>query len=91
MNKLNSDDLEQGEALSIIEFQCNEISDLIETSYNNPQGRDGVSRRIVRNLYDLCYATLILNAYKNGYTNVSENWHGKYLSFELIQDISVIS
>lgn len=72
LNKLNSDDLEQGEALSIIEFQCNEISDLIETSYNNPQGRDGVSRRIVRNLYDLCYATLILNAYKNGYTNVSE-------------------
>lgn len=72
LNKLNSDDLEQGEALSIIEFQCNEISDLIETSYNNPQGRDGVSRRIVRNLYDLCYAKLILNAYKNGYTNVSE-------------------
>lgn len=72
LNKLNSDDLEQGEALSIIEFQCNEISDLIENSYNNPQGRDGVSRRIVRNLYDLCYATLILNAYKNGYTNVSE-------------------
>ncbi len=72
LNKLNSDDLEQGEALSIIEYQCNEISDLIETSYNNPQGRDGVSRRIVRNLYDLCYATLILNAYKNGYTNVSE-------------------
>lgn len=72
LNKLNSGDLEQGEALSIIEFQCNEISDLIETSYNNPQGRDGVSRRIVRNLYDLCYATLILNAYKNGYTNVSE-------------------
>lgn len=72
LNKLNSDDLEQGEALSIIEFQCNEISDLIETSYNNPQGRDGVSRRIVRNLYDLCYATLILNAYKNGYTNVGE-------------------
>ena len=72
LNKLNSDDLEQGEALSIIEFQCNEISDLIENYYNNPQGRDGVSRRIVRNLYDLCYATLILNAYKNGYTNVSE-------------------
>lgn len=72
LNKLNSDDLEQGEALSIIEYQCNEISDLIEKSHNNPQGRDGVSRRIVRDLYDLCYATLILNAYKNGYTNVSE-------------------
>ena len=72
LNKLNSDDLEQEEALCIIEYQCNEISDLIENSHNNPQNRDGASRRIVRDLYDLCYATLILNAYKNGYTNVTE-------------------
>ena len=67
LNKLNSDDLEQKDALSIIEYQCNEISYFIETLYDNPQCRDEVSRRIVRDLYDICYATLILNAYKNGY------------------------
>ena len=66
LNKLNSDDLEQKDALSIIEYQCNEISHFIETLYDNPQCRDEVSRRIVRDLYDICYATLILNAYKNG-------------------------
>lgn len=72
LNKLNSDDLEQEEALSIIEYQCNEISHFIEIVHDNPQCREEVSRRIVRDLYDLCYATLILNAYKNGYNNVSE-------------------
>lgn len=72
MNKLNSDDLEQEDALNIIEYQCNEISCFIEDLHDSPQYRDEVSRRIVRDLNDLCYATLILNAYKNGYTNVSE-------------------
>lgn len=72
LNKLNSDDLEQEEAFSIVEYQCNEISHFIEDLYDNLQCRDEVSRRIVRGLYDLCYATLILNAYKNGYSNVSE-------------------
>lgn len=72
LNKLNSDDLEQEEAFSIVEYQCNEISHFIEDLHDNLQCRDEVSRRIVRGLYDLCYATLILNAYKNGYSNVSE-------------------
>ena len=72
LNKLNSDDLEQEDALNIIEYQCNEISCFIEDLHDSPQYRDEVSRRIVRDLNDLCYATLILNAYKNGYTNVSE-------------------
>ena len=71
LNKLNSDDLEQEDALNIIEYQCNEISCFIDL-HDSPQYRDEVSRRIVRDLNDLCYATLILNAYKNGYTNVSE-------------------
>jgi len=64
--------LEQEDALNIIEYQCNEISCFIEDLHDSPQYRDEVSRRIVRDLNDLCYATLILNAYKNGYTNVSE-------------------
>lgn len=72
LNKLNSDDLEQEDALNIIEYQCNEISCFIEDLHDSPQYRDEVSRRIVRDLNDLCYATLILNAYKNGYTNVGE-------------------
>lgn len=72
LNKLNSDDLEQEDALNIIEYQCNEISCFIEDLHDSPQYRDEVSRRIVRDLNDLFYATLILNAYKNGYTNVSE-------------------
>ena len=72
LNKLNSNDLEQEEALSIFEYQCNEISQFIEIVHDNPQCREEVSRRIVRDLYDLCYATLILNAYKKGYNNVSE-------------------
>ena len=72
LNKLNSNDLEQEEALNILEYQCNEISHFIEIVHDNPQCREEVSRRIVRDLYDLCYATLILNAYKNGYNNVSE-------------------
>lgn len=72
LNKLNSDDLEQEDALNIIEYQCNEISCFIEDLHDSPQYRDEVSRRIVRDLNDLCYATLILNAHKNGYTNVSE-------------------
>lgn len=72
LNKLNSDDLEQEDALNIIEYQCNEISCFIEDLHDSPQYRDEASRRIVRDLNDLCYATLILNAYKNGYTNVSE-------------------
>lgn len=72
LNKLNSDDLEQEDALNIIEYQCNEIYCFIEDLHDSPQYRDEVSRRIVRDLNDLCYATLILNAYKNGYTNVSE-------------------
>lgn len=72
LNKLNSDDLEQEDVLNIIEYQCNEISCFIEDLHDSPQYRDEVSRRIVRDLNDLCYATLILNAYKNGYTNVSE-------------------
>lgn len=84
LNKLNSDDLEQEDALSIIEYQCNQISYGIENLHDNPQCRDEVSRRIVRDLYDLCYATLILNAYKNGYSNVNEKlaWEISQLQVE---------
>jgi len=64
LNKLNPDDVEKEEALKIMEYQCDEVSKCVDILNGNPSSRDEVSRRIVRDLYDLCYAALILNAYK---------------------------
>ena len=72
LNKLDPGDVEKEEALRIMEYQCGEVSKCIDILKENPNSRDEVSRRIVRDLYDLCYATLILNAYKNGYSDISE-------------------
>lgn len=72
LQKLNSNAVAQEEALQIIDYQCTEISNCIEIVCLDSKCRDEVSRRIVRNLYDLCYASLILNAYKRGYSVVSE-------------------
>jgi hypothetical protein len=72
LHKLNDKEVEHEEALRIVYYQCREISNCIEKVSENSEYRDEVSRRIVRDLYDLCYATLILNAYKKGYTVVSE-------------------
>lgn len=80
LHKLNSDKLEKEEALRIVNYQCKEISDCINIVWEDSECRDEVSRRIVRDLYDLCYATLILNAYKSGYTIVNEK-----LAWELSQ------
>lgn len=70
--KLNADGVEKDEALEIIYSQCTEISKCIEIVSADSKCRGEVSRRIIRNLYDLCYAALILNAYKRGYSDVSE-------------------
>lgn len=72
LQKLNANAVEQEEAMQIINYQCKEISNCIQMVSFDSKCRDEVSRRIVRNLYDLCYASLILNAYKRGYSVVSE-------------------
>ncbi len=84
LNKLDSDNLEQEEALKIIEYRSEEISEYIDLVYANPECRDEVSRRVIRILYDLCYATLVLNAYKNGYGNINEKlaWEVSQLKVE---------
>lgn len=84
LNKLDPSDVEKEEALRIMEYQCGEVSKCIDILKENPNSRDEVSRRIVRDLYDLCYAALILNAYKNGYSDVSEKlaWEVSQLTRE---------
>lgn len=84
LNKLDSDDVEKEEALRIIEYRCGEVSKYIDILNENANNRDEVSRRIVRDLYDLCYAALILNAYKKGYSDVSEKlaWEVSQLTRE---------
>ena len=84
LHKLNSDNLKQEEALEIVTYQCKEISKYIEILCENSRCRDEVSRRVVRDLYDLCYASIILNAYKRGYTTVSEKlaWEVSQFSIE---------
>lgn len=84
LNKLNSSNLEREEALSIVDYQCKEISNCIEIVCEDSKCRDEVSKRIVRDLYDLCYAVLILNAYKREYAIVSERlaWEVSQFSVE---------
>lgn len=84
LNKLNSDRVREEDALRIIEYQCKEISNCINIAGENSDCRDEVSRRIIRDLYDVCYAVLILNAYKRGYTIVSEKlaWEESQLCVE---------
>lgn len=89
LNKLNKNNLKKEDAIKIIETRCEDISLEIDRINNENKSRDNISRRIVNGLYDLCYATLILNAINLGYTNVNErlawelsrfNIETKYLS-----------
>lgn len=80
LRKLNSESLEREDALEIVADRCNEISEEIEMLCANPECRDKISKRILTQLYDLCYAVIILNAYKKGYASVSEK-----LAFEVSQ------
>lgn len=84
LHKLSSDNLEKEDALKIVDYQCKDISNFIDVLYNDPRCRDEVARRVVRDLYDLCYASIILNAYKRGYTNVNEKlaWEVSRFSVE---------
>ena len=59
LSKLDANCLEKEEALSIIDCQCNEISKYIDYLSENPNGRDEVSRRIIRDLNDLCLFTVL--------------------------------
>ena len=72
LRKLDDDFLTEEDALRIIKFRCEEISGDIDYFSMGEGSRDDISRKIVNCLYDLCYAILILNAVKLGYTNINE-------------------
>lgn len=78
--KLDRNNLRKDDAVKIVETRCEDISLEINKINGGNQSRDYISRRIVNGLYDLCYAVLILNATKLGYTNVNER-----LAWELSQ------
>lgn len=80
LRKLNKDNLRKEDAIKIIETRCEDISLEIDRIKKDNKSRDYISRRIVNGLYDLCYAVLVLNAIKIGYTNVNER-----LAWELSQ------
>ena len=72
LRKLDDVFLTEEDALRIIKFRCEEISGDIDYFSMGEGSRDDISRKIVNCLYDLCYAILILNAVKLGYTNINE-------------------
>lgn len=72
LRKLDNEYLTKDEALKIIDCRCEEISREIDNIGANPELRDTASRKIIRSLYDLCYATLILNTLKLGYKDVNQ-------------------
>ncbi len=72
LKKLDNQYLTEEDALKIIHYRCEEISGEIESISNNPKLRDTISRKIIKGLYDLCYAVMILNAVKLGYTDINE-------------------
>lgn len=72
LKKLDDEYLTKEEALKIINFRCEEISNEIDNISDNPELRDSISRKIIRGLYDLCYAVMILNAIKLGYTDINQ-------------------
>ncbi len=80
LRKLNKDNLIREDAIKIVETRCEDISLEIDRIKKDNKSRDYISRRIVNGLYDLCYAVLVLNAIKIGYTNVNER-----LAWELSQ------
>ncbi len=72
LSKLDNECLTKEEALDIIRYRCTEISREIDCLSGNPELRDAISRKIVRNLYDLCYSVLVLNAIKLGYADINQ-------------------
>lgn len=72
LKKLDNECLTKEEALKIINYRCEEISIEIDMISDNLELRDNISRKIIKRLYDLCYAVLILNATKLGYIDINE-------------------
>lgn len=72
LKKLDNEYLTEEDAQKIIHYRCEEISDEIDVISNNFELRDTISRKIIRGLYDLCYAVMILNAKKLGYTDINQ-------------------
>lgn len=84
LSKLNKDSLRKEDAVKIVKARCEDISLEIDRMKNDNTSRDNISRRIVNGLYDLCYAVLVLNAIKLGYTDVNERlaWELSQLNIE---------
>ena len=72
LRKLNKEYLTKEDAIKIIEARCEDVSMEIENIQQDYSSRDKFSKRILSYLYDLCYASLILNAYRLGYPYVNE-------------------
>ncbi|GAA0794471.1 ATP-dependent RecD-like DNA helicase [Faecalicatena orotica] len=83
LQKLCKESLKKEEALEMINYRCQEISTDIELVSGNHELRDYVSRRIVTGLYDLCYAAMILNAVKLGYTDINEQLAWEVSQFKI--------
>lgn len=98
LRKLDGDCLLPADALKIVDARCDDISGEIEKIQQNNSSRDKFSRRIINCLYDLCYASLILNAVRLGYIDTNErlaweisqfNISTKYLS-EFLEGLKYI-
>lgn len=72
LQKLDNECLDEKEALDIIKYRCEDICMNIDYLSERSEMRDVISRKIVKCLYDLCYATLVLNAVKLGYTDINQ-------------------
>lgn len=83
LKKLDNECLTKEEALGIINYRCEEISIAIDKISDSPELRDTISRKIIRGLYDLCYAVLILNAIKLGYTDINQRLAWEVSQFKL--------
>ena len=83
LRKLNKDNLRREDAIKIVETRCEDISLEIDRIKKDNRSRDYISRRIVNGLYDLCYAVLVLNAIRMGYTNVNERFAWELSQFNI--------
>ncbi|SFP71346.1 UvrD-like helicase C-terminal domain-containing protein [Butyrivibrio proteoclasticus] len=74
IKKLDTQLISKDEAEEIVRVRCHEISKCIMEEGNDSERRDDLSRKIVNQLNDLCYAALILEAIKYSKTCVSEQY-----------------
>lgn len=81
LNKLDKTCLNKESALRIIDSRNIEVTRLLSEVDN--ESRDAVSRSLLKCLYDLCYATLILNAIRHGHIKVNEQFAWDLALFDI--------